>query len=217
LSLAIFDLDNTLIAGDSDHAWGEFLIDQNIVDSGQFQRANDQFYADYVAGTLDIDAYLRFALTPLAQFSLPELAQLHQSFFTAKIAPIMLPKAEALITEHRAKGDRILIITATNRFVTEPIAKALGIHEMLASEGEIVNERYTGQPTGTPCFQHGKVTRLTQWLKDNNEDLEGSYFYSDSVNDLPLLERVQYPIAVDPDERLKQIAQQRSWPIVSLR
>lgn len=217
MSLAIFDLDNTLIAGDSDHAWGEFLVEEGIVDDTEFKRANDQFYADYQAGTLDIDAYLRFALAPLTRFSMPELTELHTTFYAKKIAPIMLPKAEALITEHRSKGDRILIITATNRFITGPIASQLGITELLASDAEICNNRYTGEPMGTACFQEGKVVRLQEWLITQHESLSGSYFYSDSINDLPLLKTVDHPVAVDPDDRLRAEALHRSWPVISLR
>lgn len=217
MSLAIFDLDNTLIAGDSDHAWGEFIIAEGIVDGEAFKTANDKFYSDYQNGTLDIHAYLRFALAPLTRFSMAELGQLHQRFFERVIKPMMLPKAEALITEHREKGDRILVITATNRFVTEPIVQALGISEILASEGEIAGNRYTGEPAGIPCFQQGKVTRLNRWLEQQSASLEGSWFYSDSANDLPLLEVVDHPVAVDPDSRLRQTAIKRDWPIISLR
>jgi HAD-superfamily subfamily IB hydrolase, TIGR01490 len=210
-------LDNTLIAGDSDHAWGEFIIAEGIVDGEAFKTANDKFYSDYQNGTLDIHAYLRFALAPLTRFSMAELGQLHQRFFERVIKPMMLPKAEALITEHREKGDRILVITATNRFVTEPIVQALGISEILASEGEIAGNRYTGEPAGIPCFQQGKVTRLNRWLEQQSASLEGSWFYSDSANDLPLLEVVDHPVAVDPDSRLRQTAIKRDWPIISLR
>lgn len=217
MSLAIFDLDNTLIDGDSDHAWGEFLIDQGIVDAIHFKKANDQFYRDYQLGQLDIQAYLSFALTPLSRFSLAELNDLHAKFFTSKIQALILPKAEALITEHRQKGDRILVITATNSFVTRPIVSAFGIDDMLASEGEIVNGRYTGKCSGIPCYQEGKVQRLHDWLEIQHENLTGSYFYSDSVNDEPLLSTVDHPVAVDPDANLRRIANSRGWPIISLR
>lgn len=217
MSLAIFDLDNTLIAGDSDHAWGEFLVEEGLVDQVAFKQANDQFYAQYQSGTLDINAYLRFALSPLARFAMNELKLMHDTFFARHIAPIMLPKAQAKIEEHRAAGDRILIITATNRFITEPIAKELGITEMLASEAEIKDDRYTGEPRGIPCFREGKVQRLKMWLAQESESMAGSSFYSDSINDLPLLESVDYPVAVDPDDRLQATAKERGWPIISLR
>jgi len=217
LSLAIFDLDNTLIAGDSDHAWGEFLVEEGLVDKIKFKQANDEFYNQYQTGTLDINAYLRFALQPLSHYTLPQLREMHAVFFTRHIAPAMLPKAQAKIEEHRDKGDRLLIITATNRFITEPIAKAFGITEMLASEAEIKNNRYTGEPMGIPCFQEGKVKRLNQWLSEQGETLSNSHFYSDSINDLPLLETVDYPVAVDPDSRLHATALDRGWPVISLR
>lgn len=217
MSLAIFDLDNTLIGGDSDHAWGEFLVEEGIVDAASHTRANNQFYQDYTQGTLDIQAYLRFALAPLRQFSMAQLDTLHQRFYAKKIVPLLLPKAAELIDEHRQHGDRLLVITATNRFITDPIVRSLGIDALLASEAEIVDGRYTGQPTGTPCFQDGKVTRLEQWLRDQGEPLAGSYFYSDSANDIPLLSRVDNPVAVDPDDRLRLYADQHGWPVISLR
>jgi len=217
LSLAIFDLDNTLIAGDSDHSWGEFLVEKSLVDGNEFKRANDQFYLDYKNGVLDIVKYSAFALQPLTQHPLQELFSLRKEFIANKIQPLMLEKAAALITSHREKGDTLLIITATNRFVTEPIASALNIENLLATEPEMINQRYTGNIVGVPCFQHGKVVRLQKWLQENAADLENSYFYSDSINDLPLLEQVTYPIAVDPDQRLTQEAKNRGWQIISLR
>ena len=217
MSLAIFDLDNTLIAGDSDHLWGEFLIEQNKVNADEFKRANDQFYADYQASQLDIQAYLRFALEPLTRFDRTERETLHAQFMLEKITPIMLPKAIALIEQHRVQGDTLLIITATNRFVTQPIANKLGIDNLLASEPEIINEKYTGQPTGIPCYQHGKVERLKQWLIHQDLNLTGSYFYSDSINDLPLLSLVDHPVVVDGDDRLTQWAIENNIPCISLR
>jgi HAD superfamily hydrolase (TIGR01490 family) len=217
LSLAIFDLDNTLIAGDSDHLWGEFLIEQGRVDPDDYRAQNDRFYRDYQSGGLDIHAYLAFALEPLRGFTPADLAELHQAYMEHKIAPIWLPKAEALIDDHRKRGDTLLIITATNRFITGPIANKLAIPHLLASEPELVDGRYTGRATGTPCFQGGKVTRLHQWLALTGEPLEGSYFYSDSANDIPLLETVSHPVAVDPDPRLRAYAQSKTMPIISLR
>ncbi|SMF55065.1 HAD-superfamily subfamily IB hydrolase, TIGR01490 [Alteromonadaceae bacterium Bs31] len=217
MSLALFDLDNTLIAGDSDHLWGEFLIEQGLVDDKAYKRTNDQFYQDYVDGSLDIRAYLRFALEPLTRFTFPQLSALHERFFASRIAPIMLPKAAELIDRHRRLGDELVIITATNKFITAPIANKLGIAHLLASEGEIVNQRYTGEPVGIPCFKEGKVERLFQWIQEQQQSIEGSHFYSDSANDIPLLEAVSYPVAVDPDERLRSVAQERDWPVISLR
>ncbi|MEX1668775.1 HAD family hydrolase [Zhongshania guokunii] len=217
MALAIFDLDNTLLGGDSDHAWGEFLTSEGIVDSAEFQQQNDEFYRQYQQGGLDIHAYLSFALAPLSRFSSAELNKLHQTFMAKYIAPLRLPKADALIKQHRDAGDFLMIITATNSFVTAPIAAALGIDTLLASEAEIIDGRYTGKPTGTPCFQSGKVQRLEEWLAANNKNLDGSYFYSDSHNDLPLLKVVDKPVAVDPDDKLRDYAVEAGWPVISLR
>jgi|TARA_B110000114_G_scaffold140033_1_gene147653 HAD superfamily hydrolase (TIGR01490 family) len=217
MALAIFDLDNTLIAGDSDHGWGEFLVANDKVDANHYQKMNDQFYADYEAGCLDILAYLEFSLAPLAATSMEELAVLHLKFMQQIISPLRLPKAEALIEQHRQAGDRLLVITSTNRFIVEPICQALGIDELLATDPEIIDGRYTGKIVGTPTYQEGKVERLKLWLSENNETLEGSYFYSDSINDLPLLLEVDKPVAVDPDDSLSAEAASRGWDIISLR
>ncbi len=217
MALAIFDLDNTLIAGDSDHSWGIFLVEKQLVDAEAYRIANDKFYADYKNGTLDIRAYLQFSLAPLAQHSLDRLQLLHREFMAEFIEPLMLAKAEALLSKHREQGDHLLIITATNGFVTRPIAKRLGVNDILATEPEVLDGRYTGNFVGLPCFQAGKITYLRNWLESNQHPLEGAYFYSDSINDLPLLELVDNPVAVDPDERLRAIAHTRNWPILSLR
>lgn len=217
MSLAIFDLDNTLIAGDSDHLWGEFLIEQQHVDRADFQEQNDQFYQDYQNGSLDIHAYLAFALEPLTRFTPEQLKDLHLQFMQQKISPLMLRKAADLIEQHRQQGDTLLIITATNRFVTAPIAERLGIPHLLASEPEVIDGRYTGKSCGIPCFQDGKVTRLQQWLEQQQLTQGTTYFYSDSANDLPLLQQVSHPVAVDPDPRLQKYAEDHSWPIISLR
>ncbi len=217
LSLAIFDLDNTLLRGDSDHAWGEFLCAQGIVDPGDYKRANDQFYAQYKAGTMDIREFLEFALRPLAQHSLEQLQQWHSLYMEQTVQPMMQPRALDLIAEHRARGDFLLIITATNHFVTGPIASVLGVDALLATDPEIRDGRYTGKVAGTPCFREGKVERLHHWLQDSRHDLAGSYFYSDSQNDLPLLELVDHPVAVDPDDILRALAEARNWPVISLR
>ena len=217
MALAIFDLDNTLIAGDSDHSWGQFLVSEKRVDAEQFEQINYRFYADYVAGNLDIFAYLAFSLLPLTEIPAPELEQLHRKFMQTVITPLQLPKAHALLQKHRDAGDRLLIISATNRFVIEPICQSLGVTELLASEPEKVNGRYTGKVFGTPTYQQGKVIRLQEWLAAEKESLEGSWFYSDSINDLPLLLEVDNPVAVDPCEKLKREATERQWPIISLR
>nr|WP_320136268.1 HAD family hydrolase [uncultured Amphritea sp.] len=217
MSLAIFDLDNTLLNGDSDHAWGEFLCTKGIVDTQAYRQANDYFYQQYKSGTLDIVEFLEFALKPLSEHEPEVLEQLHQEFMQTTIAPMMLKKAATLLQKHRDQGDYLLIITATNRFVTGPIAALLGVDDTLATEPEMIDGRYTGKVSGTPCFQAGKVERLNAWLEQTGHSMEDSYFYSDSINDKPLLERVTHPVAVDPDELLKQAAEENGWPIISLR
>ncbi|KZZ64375.1 phosphoserine phosphatase [Oleiphilus sp. HI0130] len=217
MALAIFDLDNTLIAGDSDHLWGEFLVEKNIVDAELFKQKNDEFYQDYVDGKLDIYKYIEFSLSPLAENDIATLDALHEEFMAAIIRPIMLAKAKQLIEEHRKKGDTLLVITATNRFVTEPIVNEFGIDNLLAIEVEQVNGRYTGKSTGVPSFKEGKVTRLQDWLKETGHDLHGAYFYSDSHNDIPLLELVDTPMVVDGDEQLLDHAKQKNWKCISLR
>lgn len=217
MSLAIFDLDNTLLHGDSDHAWGEFLCEKGIVDSELYRQANDTFYHQYVAGTLNIYEFLEFALKPLKELPRDQLNQLHEQFMREKVEPMITEKAEALLKQHRDKGDFLLIITATNKFVTGPIAARLGVDDIMATDPEEINGQYTGKVAGTPCFQGGKVERLKEWLSTHEHSLAGSSFYSDSRNDLPLLEVVENPVAVDADETLTQIATERGWPIISLR
>lgn len=217
VALAIFDLDNTLLGGDSDHAWGQFLVDRQLADAETYRKANDYFYEQYQNGTLNIDEFLEFSLKPLTQYSMDELAAFHEDFMESCIVPMMLPKAEALLNEHRAKGDYLLIITATNGFITRPIGKRLGVDDILATDPEILNGAYTGKYVGTPTFQSGKVTRLNEWLQDHPFDLSEAYFYSDSINDLPLLEKVGNPVAVDADPRLTELARARQWKEISLR
>ena len=217
MSLAIFDLDNTLLNGDSDHAWGEFLVNKGIVDEAFYRRQNDHFYELYKQSKLDIMEYLAFALEPLTRFTLAELAALHAQFMAEYINPMRQPKADALLRRHREQGDFLLIITATNGFVTRPIAQALGVDDILATDPEVEGGRYTGRIVGTPCYQEGKVTRLNQWLQQTHHTLDNSYFYSDSINDLPLLQAVTHPVVVDGDQRLTSAAQQRGWPCISLR
>ncbi|QTF91814.1 HAD family hydrolase, partial [Halomonas sp. BM-2019] len=202
MSLAIFDLDNTLLSIDSDHAWGEFLLEQGAVDPVTYREANDRFLADYEAGTLDIHAFLEVALRPLAENSPEQLAAWHQQFMASKIEPHILPKGEELVARHRTRGDTLLIVTATNRFITGPIAERLGVDDLIAVEPEVVTGRYTGRVTGTPSYREGKVERLEAWLADRELTLDGSWFYSDSHNDIPLLEIVEHPVAVDPDPTL---------------
>ncbi len=217
MSLAIFDLDNTLLGGDSDYLWGQFMVEQGLVDGEAHERENQCFYDDYLAGTLDIHAFLAFVLQPLSNHPLNELFTWRARFIEEKIHPVLLPKATALLEKHRSAGDTLLIITATNRFITEPIAEVLGIPHLLATEPEICDDRYTGKVSGIPCFQQGKVERLMIWLQETGHNLENSWFYSDSHNDIPLLSQVTHPVAVDPDPRLAQHARENDWPVISLR
>jgi len=217
MALAIFDLDNTLLGGDSDHAWGEFACDLGIVDALSFRVANDNFYRDYQVGKLDIQAYLRHALSPLAGVDLATAADWHQRFMQEKIQPMLLPRAQELLQLHRDRGDHLLIITATNRFITEPIARSMGINDLIACDVEIIDGRYTGQPCGIPSYAEGKVQRLQLWLQHKPLTLQDSWFYSDSHNDIPLLELVDNAVAVDPDTALEVLAKERGWPVMSLR
>lgn len=217
MPLAIFDLDNTLLAGDSDYLWGRFLVDKELVDGAEYAAENERFYQAYQAGTLDIRGYLRFVLRPLAQHEPHQLRAWRAQFIDEQIRPIILDQARELVESHRSRGDTLLIITATNRFLAEPIAALFSIDHLLATDPEKVGERYTGGITGIPAFRDGKIRALEAWLQHTEHQLAKSYFYSDSHNDIPLLERVRYPIAVDPDLELNQQAVQRGWPIISLR
>jgi HAD superfamily hydrolase (TIGR01490 family) len=217
VSLAIFDLDNTLIADDSDYLWGQFLVDQGIVDKNHYESANARFYDDYKQGTLDIVEFLRFSLQPLADNNPEQLYQWRAQFIEETIRPLMLQSAQQLIDKHKARGDTLLVITATNRFVTEPIVNLYGIENLLATTPEFIDGRYTGGFNGIPCFREGKVKLLEAWLKNSTETMQDSWFYSDSHNDLPLLKLVDNPVAVDPDEKLAEFANASNWPIISLR
>ncbi len=217
MSLAIFDLDNTLIAGDSDYLWGEFLVEKGIVDGEAYRSANDVFYEQYRAGCLDIAEFLRFALKPLSLHPTSELYRWREEFIEERIKPILLPAAFSAVEKHRHVGDLLMVITATNRFVTEPIVKLYGIDHLIATSPEFQDGRYTGNFEGIPCFQEGKVKRLDEWMTINDYDLSNSWFYSDSHNDLPLLQKVSHPVAVDPDETLSRFALDKGWPVVSFR
>lgn len=217
MELAIFDLDNTLLNGDSDYLWGRFLVQQGMVDGELYERENQRFYEEYKAGTLDIFEFLRFSLRPLAEHDLDTLLALRRDFLQRDIEPIILPQARALIEDHRRRGHLLLIITATNRFVTEPIAERLGVDDLIATDPEFKHGRYTGEVSGPPSFRQGKVERLNAWLKQGGHNLASSWFYSDSHNDLPLLELVSHPVAVDPDDTLRQHAAYKGWPCISLR
>lgn len=215
--LAIFDLDNTLISGDSDYIWGQFLAANGLVDASWYEAKNNNFYQDYRSGKLDIKEFLQFALKPLSEYSHNKLLKLREKFINERILPLILPKAERLVEQHRDMRHELLIITATNRFVTEPIAQLFRIDNLLATEPEFINGRFTGKVDGIPCFQEGKIKRLQEWLQGEKFADTEMWFYSDSHNDLPLLYRVDHPVAVDPDDRLADIARQRDWLQISLR
>lgn len=216
--LALFDLDNTLLAGDSDHAWGEFLISRKLVDEAAHREANDRFYEDYLAGALDIHAWLAFTLGPVRKFARRQRDELLAEFVSEYAKPMVLENGLELVREHRRNGDFCMILTATNDLITRPIAELFEVDALLATEAEIVDDAITGRIRGTPCFQEGKVKKLRDWLAHNSGfDIENSVFYSDSINDLPLLELAGEAVAVDPDEKLERIARERSWKILSLR
>ena len=217
MSLAIFDLDNTLLSGDSDYLWGVFLGEQGIVDAGFYEKENERFYQEYKDGHLDIMEFLQFSLRPLAENNLQRLLACRQQFIDEKIRPIIPDASLQLIRQHQARGDTLMIITATNAFVTQPIAQLMGIPHLIATDPEMIDGNYTGQVEGEPSFQYGKVKRLNNWLASNDETLQGSYFYSDSHNDIPLLDIVDHPVAVDPDDTLRKYATENQWPIISLR
>lgn len=218
MELALFDLDNTLLAGDSDHAWAEFLIDEGLLDGAEFRAKNDAFYEQYKAGTLDIQDYLRFALSTIAGRPLAQLREWHAQFMKKKIVPMVHAQSWPLLKQHE-QATR-MIVTATNAFVTAPIAQYLGVEHLIACEAEVRGGVYTGEPIGIPSFREGKVTRIEQWLAERGKSwasFSRTTFYSDSQNDLPLLEKVTHPVAVDPDPILRAHAEKRGWPIVSLR
>ncbi len=217
MRLAVFDLDNTLLAGDSDYLWGRFQVEQGIVDPDTYERENQRFYREYQAGTLDIHEYAAFALQSLVERDLAQMRALRARFIDECVAPIVAAGTPALLERHRAQGDTLIITTATNRFVTEPIAALLGIEHLLATDPEIVGGRYTGRIAGIPNFQAGKVVRLRQWIESRPEACEHISCYSDSHNDIPLLEMAQAAVAVDPDAVLQATAQHRGWSIISLR
>jgi HAD superfamily hydrolase (TIGR01490 family) len=220
VNLALFDLDNTLITGDSDYEWGQFLVDRGVLDRVSYEAQNAAYFEQYKAGTLDIHEYLGFALRPLAEHAPEDLTRWHEDFMRTRIAPMIGEPARALVRKHVARGDLCAIVTATNSFVTAPIARAFGITHLIATEPESRDGRFTGRVAGTPCFREGKIARVDAWLAARGHPLSAfdeSAFYSDSHNDLPLLERVSRPVAVDPDPQLAAEATRRSWPVISLR
>ena len=219
MKLVLFDLDNTLLDGDSDYEWAQFLIEQGVLERASYERRNEEFFEQYKAGRLDIYAFLDFQLAPLAQYPREQLDAWHAQFMTQKIRPIIREAARRLVGRSLQKADLCAIVTATNSFVTAPIAREFGVTHLVATEPEQVDGRFTGKVNGTPCFREGKITRVEQWLAGLGRrwsDFSESCFYSDSHNDLPLLEKVTHPIAVHPDHPLKQKALARGWEVIAL-
>jgi len=220
MELVLFDLDNTLLSGDSDYEWAQFLIGRGVLDRERYEAANDEFFRQYQAGTLDIHEFLDHQLAPLARYPRAELDAWHAEFMAAKVRPMIGERSRELVAGHLRAGALCAIVTATNSFVTAPIAREFGVGHLIATEPEVRAGSFTGKVAGTPCFREGKVVRLEQWLAALGrtlEDFAASSFYSDSHNDLPLLERVTRPVAVDPDDTLRRVAGSRGWPILSLR
>lgn len=220
MNLALFDLDNTILAGDSDYNWSRFLIQEGYLDGAIHAEKNEKFYADYKAGTLDIFAFVEFQFKPLARNPRTVLNQLLKKYVEEVIKPMITEKARALVKRHQEEGDLIIVITATNSFITKPIAELFGIENLIGTDPEEKEGEFTGKVSGLPSFKEGKVTRLEAWLKGKNLSLasfENSYFYSDSHNDLPLMQKVTHPVAVDSDDVLSEYAKSKGWPQISLR
>ena len=220
MNLAIFDLDNTLLNGDSDYNWSLFLIKKGILDQSIYEQQNEEFFKDYQTGSLDIDAYAEFQFKPLRENERFFLNDLRDEYVATIIRPMITEKAKDLVNEHRSQGDQLLIISATNSFITKPIAALFGIEELIGTDLEEINNQFTGKIKGVASFQEGKVTRLNQWLDDKHLTLaqfDKTFFYSDSKNDLPLLKIVSHPVAVNPDATLNAEAEKNNWPILSLR
>ncbi|MFO1435406.1 MAG: HAD family hydrolase [Gammaproteobacteria bacterium] len=216
MTLALFDLDHTLIDGDTEVSWGDFLGEQGWVEPLAYRREALRFFDLYKSGRLDVDEFLDFQLNFLGQHPVETLLQLRQQWVEAKLRPMLLTRAQTLVDEHKQQGHTTLIITASSRFIAEPAAELYGVHGLIATEAEMRDGRFTGKSTGLPSFAAGKVTRLEQWMEDNAADLRGSWFYSDSHNDLPLLRLVENPVAVHPDPILAAEAVARGWPVIHL-
>ena len=214
--LLIFDLDNTLLAGDSDRNWGIFLAEQKVVDSSYLDES-EKFYNNYYEGSLDIDGFLSFCLRPLIDNDMSYLLKLRQQFIDEKIKPIMTQTGKKLIDESQAEGKTVIIATATNDFVTRPIADLFNVDTLIATEFEIQNNKFTGKVLGEPCFRDGKLNKVKKWINENDYDLSETYFYSDSFNDLPLLEKVKYPVIVDGDDKIVEIGKNNNWECISFR
>lgn len=217
--LAIFDLDKTLIANDSDYNWGVFLGRYGYVDAAHYQAQNEYFYEQYTKGSLDIFAYSEFVFKVLADTSMATLLQWREQFMQEMILPLIQPQAMALVQKHIDIGHQCVLVSATNEFVIEPIARYFGFEHIIGTTPEQINGQFTGKVAGTPSFQAGKIARLEQWLVAQNlswDTVKGSFFYSDSINDLPLLEHATFPVACNPDACLREIALARHWPILEL-
>ena len=217
--LVLFDLDETLLDGDSDYEWAQFLIEQGVLERNGYEQRNQKFFEQYKSGRLDIYAFLAFQLAPLAQYPRAQLDGWRAQFMALKILPIISGAARRLVAQNLQDGHLCAIVTATNSFVTAPIAREFGVAHLVATEPEESEGRFTGKVSGTPCFREGKVTRVEQWLAAQGkrwDDFSDSRFYSDSHNDLPLLELVSHPIAVRPDATLKQTALARGWEVIAL-
>ena len=219
MNLALFDLDNTLIAGDSDFEWAQFLIGKGVLDREVHEARNQEFYDQYKAGTLDIHAFLDFQLAPLSRHPRTELDAWHAEFMATRIKPLIGAEARKLVRKHLDAGDLCAIVTATNSFVTGDIAREFGICHLIATIPAQEHGAFTGKPRGTPSFREGKIERTEAWLESLGlwwGSFAQSWFYSDSLNDLPLLERVTHPVAVDPDPTLAATATARGWPVLRL-
>jgi HAD superfamily hydrolase (TIGR01490 family) len=220
MNLVLFDLDNTLLTGDSDFEWAQFLISKGVLDREVHEARNVEFYEQYKAGTLDIHAFLDFQLAPLARHPRAELDAWHLEFMTTRIRPIIGTPARALVRRHLDEGSLCAIVTATNSFVTGPIAREFGIPHLVATVPACDAGHFTGKPRGTPAFKAGKIERVDAWLESQGAwwgGFDQTWFYSDSHNDLPLLSLASHPVAVDPDDTLRDHARQRGWPVISLR
>ena len=220
MDLVLFDLDNTLLAGDSDFEWAQFLISKGVLDREVYEARNQTFYDQYKAGTLDIFEFLDFQLKPLARHSRAQLDAWHREFLDTRFRPMMTPQSQALVKEQLESGAVVAIVTATNSFVTGPIARAFGITHLVATIPAQENGAFTGKPRGTPAFKAGKIERVEAWLESLGlcwGSFQRSWFYSDSHNDLPLMKRVNNPVAVDPDDTLRAHATAQGWPVISLR
>jgi HAD superfamily hydrolase (TIGR01490 family) len=219
LELALFDLDNTLLSGDSDYEWAQFLIERGVLERAEYEAKNDRFFLQYKEGRLDIREFLEFQLAPLARYPREKLDEWHGEFMRTKIEPIIRAKGLELVRRHLGHGDLCAIVTSTNTFITAPIAREFGLEYLVATGLEVTVGRLTGKPSGPPCFREGKITCVEEWLADQGRILASFtaiWFYSDSQNDLPLLEYATHPVAVDPDEVLRGVAVKRGWQIISL-